>query len=120
MNWLRNNVNANVVIGTVIMLLAIYTVVATSISNNRQEVAVREQAVCNEEFIRVIRERSQITASDGENLARLITDIGDVIRVPDEGSNERLGAAFQRYQEQALANQAERAKNPYPDPRCET
>lgn len=120
MNWLRNNVNANVVIGTVIMLLAIYTVVATSISNNRQEASVREQAVCNEEFIRVIRERSQITTRDGENLARLITDIGDILRVQDDSTDERMGAAFRRYQEQALANQEERALNPYPDPRCET
>ena len=87
------------------------------------------QGECNDEFFRVLSERTKITADDNElnrsdarALQQLVTEI---FSVPGQFDAMKVADAGARYQQVIKANNAqreqnsiERAANPYPEPRC--
>lgn len=120
---------------TTVLLLVVSLVAVVNTAYN-----ANKQATCNSEFRRVIKERSDITVQDGtlrdrldvlsnkeeaallplvQNLVNgspnevVLSSVNDLRVVIDSNVKERVNIAEQQ---RAIAEQ--RAKNPYPDPRC--
>ena len=124
------------VIGFMLFVMAIFIVISTSQTNDRAKAIADQRATdaqiqgeCNDEFFRVLSERTKITADDNElnrsdarALQQLVTDI---FSEPSAFDPMKVAEAGQRYQQVVKANNAqreqnsiERAANPYPEPRC--
>lgn len=129
--------NVRNVIGILLFIMAIFIVISTSQTNDRaKEIADQRandaqiQGECNDEFFRVLSERTKITAddnalnrSDADALKVLVQQL--LATPPEAQTAESTFAALRDYQEVTDANEAkrdqnaqERQANPYPEPRC--
>lgn len=125
------------VIGVLLFVMAIFIVISTSQANDQAKRIAEQRATdaqiqgeCNDEFFRVLSERTKITAddnalnrSDADALKVLVQQL--LATPPQSQTAESTFSALRDYQtvtdeNEAKRNQnaAERQANPYPEPRC--
>lgn len=111
-----------------IFIIAQNTVVTLRVeSQSREQVAVaKAQAQCNQEFMRVLKERVAVTSRDAalakSDRVATSTLMGELVKTTDPAVRQE---AMRKYidvihanEEQRAKNDVERANNPYPDPQC--
>ncbi|QMU22493.1 hypothetical protein [Gordonia rubripertincta] len=98
-------------IGGILVVTAVLSVVNGAMFTSRQ-------ANCNEEFRRVIKERSDDSVTQSElwsQLERKLADIGPAVTLAKQ---QQIVDARKSYVTQYEAITEKRRANPYPDPRC--
>jgi hypothetical protein len=123
-------------IGVALVIASVFIVVNSSQASAQSRATAadlveqaRIQAECNDEFFRVLQERSAITADDNAlnraDAAALNDFVRDVFFSGRPPSDVTTTEAARKYQatidmnnERRVQNDQERTKNPYPEPRC--
>lgn len=101
---------ADFVIGILVVILALATMIQGVVSQQRQ-------GDCNDEFRRVIAERGTLTQR--QNAANVELQERLVELSPSVPENvEKRQEARQRYVDEIREIDAQKSRNPYPDPRC--
>ena len=97
------------VLGVMLLLLALLTVLMSSLTSIKD----RQQADCfrryNTEFVRVFTERAKASDADRASLSRLITGLNS----PDREYRQRV---YQKYLEELGETDKRRKANPLPQP----
>lgn len=105
----RSGHRSDFIVGLLIVALAVATLVQGMVNQ-------QQQTDCNNEFRRVISERSSLTQEQNRasaDLQRRLIEIG-----PSEEAGEQRSAAREDYVKRLDEIDAQRSTNPYPDPRC--
>ncbi|QDF16198.1 hypothetical protein SEA_MALACHAI_25 [Gordonia phage Malachai] len=99
------------IIGALLVLVAVLSMTQSTIFTARQ-------SACNDEFRRVIKERSEASLEQSElwsKLERKLASIGPAVTLEKQSE---IVAARQRYVRDFDRLSEQRRANPYPDPRC--